>query len=50
MFSSASLSGAGTSVDLTRTNELLQQLLDEVRRGRQPFLPLSDRNSDFSPI
>jgi hypothetical protein len=32
-------------LDLSRTNELLQQLLDEVRRGRQPFLPVNDRGS-----
>ena len=31
-------------VDLSKTNELLQQLLEEVRRGRTPFLPLNDRN------
>jgi hypothetical protein len=37
----------GPAIDLTKTNDLLQQLLDEVRRGRQPFLPLGDRNSAF---
>lgn len=37
-------SGNGSSPDLSRTNELLQHLLDEVRKGRQPFLPLNDRN------
>ena len=35
----------GTAPDLSKTNELLQQLLDEVRKGRQPFLPVNDRNS-----
>lgn len=35
------------SFDLSKTNELLQQLLDEARKGRQPFLPSSDRNSSF---
>jgi hypothetical protein len=37
----------GTALDLTKTNDLLQQLLDEVRKGRQPFLPMSDRNANF---
>jgi hypothetical protein len=37
----------GASFDLSKTNELLQQLLDEVRKERQPFLPSSDRNSSF---
>lgn len=32
-------------LDLSKTNDLLQQLLEEVRKGRQPFLPLNDRNS-----
>jgi hypothetical protein len=40
--------GSGSVVDLSRTNELLQQLLDEVRRGRQSFLPLNDRNNTDS--
>jgi hypothetical protein len=31
------------SVDMTKTNELLQQLLDEFRRGRQPFLPVQNK-------
>lgn len=35
----------GAAADLSRTNELLQQLLDEVRKGRQPFLPVGDRNN-----
>jgi hypothetical protein len=35
---------SGPVVDFSRTNELLQQLLDEVRRGRHTFLPLNDRN------
>jgi hypothetical protein len=30
--------------DLTRTNELLQQLLDEVRRGRPTTLPAGARS------
>jgi hypothetical protein len=38
----------GPAVDFSRTNELLQQLLDEVRRGRQTFLPLNDRNNTDS--
>jgi hypothetical protein len=33
----------GPAVDLSRTNELLQQLLDEVRKARQPFLPANGR-------
>lgn len=37
----------GPAMDLSRTNELLQQLLDEVRRGRQPFLPVNDRNTSL---
>ena len=37
----------GSSLDLSKTNDLLQQLLDEVRKGRQPFLPMNDRNSSF---
>ncbi len=32
------------ALDLSKTNELLQQLLDEFRRGRQTFLPINDRN------
>ena len=32
-----------SNIDLTKTNELLQQLLDETRRVRQPFLPLRDK-------
>ena len=35
----------GSLIDLSKTNELLQQLIDEVRRGGQSFLPLNDRNS-----
>lgn len=35
----------GPALDLSKTNELLQQLLDEVRKGHQSFLPLDDRNS-----
>ena len=38
---------SGPAIELSRTNELLQQLLDEVRRGRQPFLPVGDRNAGF---
>lgn len=41
-------SDGSLAVDLTKTNELLQQLLDEVRRGRQAFLPLQDRVSRYS--
>jgi hypothetical protein len=37
----------GTSADLTKTNDLLQQLLDEVRKGRPPFLPMNDRNVNY---
>ena len=37
----------GSSFDLSKTNDLLQQLLDEVRKGHQPFLPMNDRNSNF---
>jgi hypothetical protein len=35
----------GPPLDLSRTNELLQQLLDEVRKGPRTFLPVSDRNT-----
>lgn len=45
--SSASSADQGTAIDLSKTNELLQQLLDEVRRGKQPFLPLNDRSSSL---
>lgn len=37
--------GDGQWPDLSRTNDLLQQLLDKVRKGRPSFLPLNDRNS-----
>ncbi len=40
--------GGAAAVDLSRTNELLQQLLDEVRKGRQTFLPVGDRNNTSS--
>ena len=40
--------GAGPALDLAKTNELLQQLLDEARKGRQPFLPMNDRNTAFN--
>lgn len=43
-------SGAGASMEQSKTNELLQQLLDEVRRGRQPFLPLHDRDAEYMPL
>ena len=36
---------AGSAVDMSRTNDLLQQLLDEVRKGRPAFLPIGDRYS-----
>jgi hypothetical protein len=36
-----------SSLDVSKTNDLLQQLIDEVRKGRQPFLPMNDRNSSF---
>ena len=36
---------SGPAFDLSKTNELLQQLLDEVRKGHQPFLPHNDRNA-----
>jgi hypothetical protein len=45
--SSLESSDRGSSLDLSKTNDLLQQLLDEVRKGRQPFLPMNDRNSSF---
>jgi hypothetical protein len=37
----------GTSSDLTKTNDLLQQLLDEVRKERPAFLPMNDRNANY---
>ena len=37
---------SGPAFDLSKTNELLQELLDEVRRGRPSFLPVGDRNRD----
>lgn len=36
----------GPTLDLSRTNELLQQLLDEVRRGGQGFLPIPGRDNN----
>jgi len=38
--------GGGQAFDLSRTNELLQQLLDEVRRGGQGFLPVQSRDQN----
>jgi hypothetical protein len=32
--------GGALSLDIARINQVLQQLLDEVRKSRQPFLPL----------
>jgi hypothetical protein len=46
-FSGPSVRDNGPAIDLSRTNDLLQQLLDEVRRGSQRFLPMSDRNTSF---
>jgi hypothetical protein len=46
-FSGSSVRDNGPAIDLSRTNDLLQQLLDEVRRGSQRFLPMSDRNTSF---
>ena len=40
-------SGSDASVDLSKTNELLQMLLDEVRKGKDPFLPLVSREASF---
>lgn len=37
----------GPVLDLSKTNDLLQQLLDEVRKGRQTFLPATDRNAAY---
>ena len=45
---SAADQGGGRSLDLSKTNELLQQLLDETRKGRQPFLPVNNRNNAFN--
>ena len=45
-FTSADAS-TGQSADLSRTNELLQQLLDEYRKSRQSYLPLNDRNTSL---
>jgi hypothetical protein len=39
------LGGSGPTIDLTKTNELLQQLLDEVRRGRPSYLPVPERTN-----
>ncbi len=36
---------SGQGLDLSKTNELLQQLLDEFRKGMQNYLPLTDRDS-----
>lgn len=38
-------SASGHGLDLSKTNELLQQLLDEFRKGLQSYLPLTDHNS-----
>ncbi len=37
----------GPEIDLSQTNDLLQQILDEVRKGRTSFLPTHDRNSEY---
>ena len=39
--------GGEIGVDLSKTNDLLQQLIEEVRKGRQGFLPIADRNSAY---
>ncbi len=39
--------GSNPSLDLSKTNELLQMLLDEVRKGKEPFLPLVNRDTSF---
>ena len=36
----------GATVDLTRTNQLLQQLLEEMKKGRRNFLPPGAREVD----
>jgi hypothetical protein len=39
--------GNGTALDLSRTNELLQQLIDEVKTDRQPYLPVNGREGRY---
>jgi hypothetical protein len=39
--------GLNPALDLSKTNELLQMLLDEVRKGKEPFLPLVNRDTSF---
>lgn len=46
-FASSDSSG-GQGSDLSRTNELLQQLLDEYRKNQQSYLPLNDRNTSMT--
>jgi hypothetical protein len=36
--------GGATQPDLSRTNDLLQQILDEMRKDQKGFLPVVDRN------
>ena len=45
--SSKTSSGDDGRLDLSKTNDLLQQLIEEVRKGRQGFLPINDRNQSF---
>ncbi len=38
--------GGGSEPDMSRTNDLLQQILDEMRKDQKGFLPVADRNSN----
>jgi hypothetical protein len=38
------VAGGSSQPDLSRTNDLLQQILDEVRKDQKGFLPVADRN------
>jgi hypothetical protein len=40
--------GGSLALDIARINELLQQLLGEVRKTREPFLPLRDFGSGIN--
>ncbi len=40
-------SSSNSALDMSRTNELLQMLIDEARKAKDPFLPLSNRETSF---
>jgi hypothetical protein len=43
----AGRTGSGeTQLNLTKTNELLQQILDEMKKEKRSYLPMTDRNDN----